>query len=215
MNNLREAWLGPPTAPSKASEFRLSWKSSFQRIRSLMETVMICSPQTQRGTTARNRRHTRSRGFTMIEIVVVIGIAMLLAAMAIPAIQSSLRYMALRSAVSSLTGAIQSTRYQAIFHGCQYQLAFRSATYDYTIATMAPAAGGQACLAAFGAASAAIPLAGNSVALNADVTLHFFPSGAVQADVGALGGIVLTHQSLQAAPETIAVSNYGKITVTP
>ena len=85
-----------------------------------------------RGRSARPR-HLSSRGFTLIETVIVVAIALVLGAIAVPFIQSTIRYFSLRAAASSLSGAIQSTRYQAIFHGCKYQIAFRAATYDYQI----------------------------------------------------------------------------------
>jgi prepilin-type N-terminal cleavage/methylation domain-containing protein len=176
---------------------------------------MTCRERYQQRIRFRSLRRGSTRGFTILELLIVITIAGLLAAIAIPTLVTTLRVMALRSAVASLTGAIQSARYQAIFHGCSYQIAFSSATYSYTVASMAPAFGGQACLAAFGAPGPAIPLAGRGVGLNAPVTIWVHPSGLVQATAGNLNTIVLTHAMMPGSPETIQVSNYGKITVTP
>jgi prepilin-type N-terminal cleavage/methylation domain-containing protein len=175
---------------------------------------MICSSKHHYGTERARRRQPSSRGFTLIELVIVVAITLVLTGITVPAVQATLRYFWLRAAVSSLSGAIQSTRYQAIFHGCQYRVAFNAAAYNYTILSAAPAANGQACLGAPVQVGNAIPLAGSGVTLNTSVTLQFNPSGTVNALVGNAANIVLTQTGI-ANPETIQVSNNGKITVTP
>jgi len=74
-------------------------------------------------------RSARSaRGFTIVELVIVVAIAMVVIAMAVPGIRRVTQLYAMRSAVTSLTSAIQSARYNAIFHGCRYQLVFTAAS---------------------------------------------------------------------------------------
>jgi prepilin-type N-terminal cleavage/methylation domain-containing protein len=175
---------------------------------------MKCGSRMRRETKAPGRRRANSRGFSLIEMVIVVAISLILAGIAIPRAVEALRQYRLRSAVASLTGAIQSTRYQAIFHGCAYQLAFSSAAYNYTISSQGAANGGQLCNAAFAQIGPVIPLAGTGVTLNAPVTLLLSPSGTVTATVGNAAAIQLTGTSI-ATPELIQVSNYGKITVTP
>jgi Tfp pilus assembly protein FimT len=158
-------------------------------------------------------RARKAGGFSTLELVVVIAIALVLGGIAVPATQKTLQYLTLRSAVSSLTGAIQATRYQAIFHGCRYQLAVSHTNYNYQISSEAPASGGTACTTTFANVGTTIPLEGNGVTLNQDVTLQFRPGGYVSATTGSLTTIVLTYGTLPS--ETISVSNYGDITVTP
>src|SRR4029077_16047383 len=117
--------LAPQLLPPRpVSRCQLDSKS--QEIGNFMETVMKCGSRMRRATKAPGRRRANSRGFSLIEMVIVVAISLILAGIAIPRAVEALRQYRLRSAVASLTGAIQSTRYQAIFHGCAYQLAFSS-----------------------------------------------------------------------------------------
>jgi Tfp pilus assembly protein FimT len=157
-----------------------------------------------------------SRGFTILELVVVVLVGMVLAAIAIPVVQSTLRVLAMRSAVASITGAISSTRYQAIFSGCKSQIAFTKASYSYQVSSQAAALNGQTCLAAYANVGGVVPVQGRGTALGADITLTFSPGGGVTAAPAAnpiLMNLTLPGTSLPA--EQIKVSNYGNITVTP
>jgi len=150
--------------------------------------------------------------------MLVVAVAMILAAMAVPVIWNTMRVYAMRSAISSLTGAISSSRYQAIFHGCKSQVVFTQATYSYQVQTEAPAFGGQACGAAFTNVGGATPLMGRGVALGANLTLTFSPGGSVVANPAAVPiTLTLSYPGyLTTVPtETITVSTYGNITVAP
>jgi prepilin-type N-terminal cleavage/methylation domain-containing protein len=169
--------------------------------------MMVSVPQHRE---CRPARAKRQRGFTLIELVVVVAIGLTLSAIAIPTIISSLQYYRFRSAVSSVTGAIQNAKYQAVFQGCSYQVAFNSAAYTYQIlgqVRQAPPLTG--CVPGFVAVTNALPLSGTGVTLAADSTLQFSPSGRVTAPVGPQT-MTLT-SSAQTA--TITVSNYGNVNV--
>lgn len=177
---------------------------------------MIRSSQIRKGKTV---RACAARGFTLIELMVVIGIASLLAAMAVPMIWNTLRVYKMRSATSSISSAISSTRYQAIFTGCKTQIAFSKASYTYQVSSEAPALTGSACLVAFAATTPKLPLMGNGVSIDQDVTLTFSPGGAVSSvPVQApLITMTLTYAGFTSTvpTEKVQVSTYGNVTVTP
>jgi prepilin-type N-terminal cleavage/methylation domain-containing protein len=165
-----------------------------------------------------NVRARAARGFTLLELVVVIAIAMILAGMAVPYISNTLRVYRMRGAVTSITSAISNARYQAIFHGCKTQIVFTASTYTYQISSEQPAYGGQACLTAYSPVTAVLPLMGQGMAINQTVTMTFTPGGAV-ASTPVMNPIsmVVTYPGFTTTvpQETIQVSNYGNITVTP
>jgi Tfp pilus assembly protein FimT len=141
---------------------------------------------------------------------VTIAVGMILATFAVSLLQNATNFFRVRSAVASVSGAIQSTRFQAIFHGCPYALAFNNAAMTYQVSTQMPSTGG--CAATFTNVGSAIPFANvTSVTLNQNVTFQFRPGGLTQATVG-VPTLILNANGYK---ETITVSTYGNITVTP
>ena len=176
---------------------------------------MIRSSKFRRGVSVRART---ARGFTLLELLVVIAIASVLAAMAVPVIVNTLRVYRMRAAISSVTGAISSARYQAIFHGCKTQIAFTAGTYSYQVSSEQPAYGGQACLTAYANVGGAVPLMGQGVAINQNVTFTFSPGGGVGSTPAmAPMTMTLTYPGfITTVPtEVITVSTYGNVTVAP
>jgi Tfp pilus assembly protein FimT len=121
----------------------------------------------------------------------------------------------LRSAVSSVTGLIQSARYQAISSGYAYQVVFdkTAGTFQVQSDPTWPSAVIFANYCVPAAASCPVPLSnsGIPVVLGTDTTLQFRPSGMVTATAGSTT-LTLTYGT---KTETITVSSYGNITVTP
>jgi prepilin-type N-terminal cleavage/methylation domain-containing protein len=168
------------------------------------------------------------QGFTLIEMVMTVAVVLITAVIAVPLVQNVTAYFKLRGAVSSVTGAIQSTRYQAIYQGCQYQIVFTAAPgagqpANYQVQGEPYSAASQTCGAAFvnicpaGFVSCPVPLSGsgNAVTLNADITLTFKPSGSVFSPQFPGGGMNMTLTYMGKPPELITISNYGSINVTP
>lgn len=162
-------------------------------------------------------RHSRSnpsglqdksrRGFTLIELVIALVVGVIATAIAVPILNNVMNNYRLRAAVASVTGAIQSSRYQAISSGYAYQIILSSAARNFQVQSDPNHTG------TFANVGNAIPLASSSipVILGADTTLQFRPSGVVAATVGS-STLTLTYGS---KTETITVSSYGNVKVTP
>jgi prepilin-type N-terminal cleavage/methylation domain-containing protein len=153
------------------------------------------------------------QGFTLIELLFVMLIGLLMTALAIPLLNSVTGTYRLRGAVASVSGVIQSTRYQAISSGYTYQLVLKKAASTFQVQSDPNRTGTFANYCANAAASCAVPLAGSAVpvVLGVDTTLQFRPSGLVTASVGSTT-LTLTYGG---TTKTIAVSSYGNIQVTP
>lgn len=145
-----------------------------------------------------------ARGFTLIEIVIVIMVGTILTAMAIPQIKSSLNTYRLNSAVAMAKWSIQSTRFQALMKGYPYQVAFSSTNFNYQIQNLPSGT-------TYSNVGGTVPLASWPMTMSADTTLRFLPNGSVNAPVGGLS-FTITYQG---TTKTITVSNYGNVTVTP
>lgn len=150
-----------------------------------------------------------ARGFTTLELVMVVAVGVIMTAVAIPLVQSSLRSFRMSSAVSSVTGAIESTRYRAIFDGCPYRISFNNATNTYQISSTVT---GGACAAAYTNVGGAVSFGSTGqVALSQNLTFQFSPGGSVQTVAGA-PTFTLTYVGTTNL-KTITVTKYGSITV--
>ncbi len=172
--------------------------------------------QIQQDTNAAQEQRRRSeRGFSLIELLFVIMIVLIMTAMAIPLVNNTVSYFRMRGAVAATTGAIQSTRYQAIFQGCPYQIVFTAATKTYQVQNSCPSTG--AFVNVCSPSTLAVcpkPLAGagSPLTLGADMTMTFSPGGKITSATSPMV-MVITYGGKP--PETITVSSYGSINVTP
>ena len=148
-----------------------------------------------------------SQGFTLIELVIALVVLVVASAIAVPMLNNVMNNYRLRAAVASVTGAIQSSRYQAISSGYAYQIVLSKTAGTFQVQSDPNHVG------TFSNIGNAIPLTSSSipVILGADTTLQFRPSGLVAATVGSTT-LTLTYG---AKTETITVSSYGNVKVTP
>ena len=158
-----------------------------------------------------NERRTRTklvadaRGFSLIEMLMVVGIGMILAALAIPSVKSSLIRYRLQGAIANSTWAIQSTRYQALMQGYPYQVVFTTSNNSYQIQNLPPGT------LSYANVGNPVPLSGSPIILSADTTLQFKPNGFVTAAVGAYSYAI----SYNGICQKVTVTNYANISLAP
>jgi prepilin-type N-terminal cleavage/methylation domain-containing protein len=146
------------------------------------------------------------QGFSLIEVLVVIAIASVLAAYAIPRVDKAVQAYRFNAAVEACTGIIQSTRYQAIMRGYPYALAFDPATLTYQVSNKPAGATG------FSAVGGPVPFANpGDLTLSQATTLQFGPNGTVQATTGTMSFQLVS--SLKT--KTITISGVGNVNVSP
>jgi prepilin-type N-terminal cleavage/methylation domain-containing protein len=77
-------------------------------------------------------REYARRGFSIVELLIVVLVGGILTAMAIPKFQSTMLNMQLNSTVSTISAAVSQTRYSAIMNSQIYTLVFTVAPNTYT-----------------------------------------------------------------------------------
>jgi len=75
------------------------------------------------------------RGWTLLELVVVVAIIGVILSMSLPSIQNTILVYRLGAAASSVAAAIQQNRYQSVMIGCPYTVAFTAGSTTYEVQT--------------------------------------------------------------------------------
>jgi type IV fimbrial biogenesis protein FimT len=158
----------------------------------------------------------------LLELVVVVAIVGVLLAISAPSFQTSLKSAHLSAATSSVTAAIQSTRFNAIVSGCNYQVAFSQSTTTYVITAQKLSGNPPACATTYTSVGSGSPISwsgSGDISLKASTTLTFLPNGVVNLYSGGstpcttgLACLVLSNGTV--ATNTIIVSGVGNVKVT-
>jgi prepilin-type N-terminal cleavage/methylation domain-containing protein len=141
------------------------------------------------------------RGYSLVEIIMVMLIGSILTAVAVPSVKSVINNYRLNSAVAMAKWSIQSTRFQALAKGYPYQVIFDATNVNYQIQNLPSGT-------TYVNVGSAVPLAAWPMTMNQGSTITFQPNGFVNATNNSF---TITYQGVTA---TITVSNYGNVTVT-
>jgi Tfp pilus assembly protein FimT len=160
-------------------------------------------------------RKSAAGGFSLIELLLVVAFALIMAALSIPTARSTIASYQLDGAVNTVSGAIQSTRYLAIMHGYSYQVDIDSTTNQFTILSEAPPA------TAFTAVGSAVSVSTKPVVIavgtaspsvTGHLILQFKANGSISITSGQAIPITFTI-AYNGTTKTLTVSNYGSISV--
>ena len=153
-----------------------------------------------------------SRGFTLVELTMVLLISGITAAFALPIVQTTVNKYQLKGATASATWAIQSTRFQALMEGYPYQVTLSGGTGGvnptYQIANKTVGA------SSYTNVGTSVPLSGRPVVLGATTVLQFQPNGTVATSPVTSAPYTFTI-AYSGTTETVTVSNYGNVDVSP
>jgi prepilin-type N-terminal cleavage/methylation domain-containing protein len=163
------------------------------------------------------------RGFSLLELLIVISIILIAMGFALPSILSTLQYRTLQNTLLSSAGAIQKARFQALSTGVPYGITFSSSASTYQVLQCSNCAGtiyDPNLTYTFAAAPSPIgtpvPFAATGgPTLAASQTIYFRPGGAVQATWGTtncLTPISMTF-SYRGVSKTLTAGCYGNVTV--
>jgi prepilin-type N-terminal cleavage/methylation domain-containing protein len=137
-----------------------------------------------------------ARGFTIVELLIVVLVGTLLTAISIPLYHTAMMNMQMNSMVSAISGALSQTRYAAIMNAQVYTLAITAPANTYVVSNVTSST-----------TNAAVPLPSTAIAINsgtsATYTYTLCPNGAVY---GAGGTCPTSPATL---PPSLSISNNG------
>jgi len=154
----------------------------------------------------------------MMELLVVVAIIGLIVKISLPSIQNTILAYRLSAAGSSISGAIQQNRYQAIMIGCPYTIAFTSGSTTYQVQTEAISGTPPTCAGTYTNAGSAVTwTSGGGISLGTSTTFTFLANGIASATQGGSNCAMpcsFQISNTQNATRTISVSGVGNVKVT-
>ncbi len=156
--------------------------------------------------------YRRVAGLTLIELMISVSVASILVGIAVPLAKNALAAYDLSAAVAAVSGAIQSTRYQAIAAGCQYTISFYPSSTNYQVSGESLSGTPPSCSPMFSDVGGPIPWSDSgNITMSDATTLQFSPNGSVTATTGSLVFSITNG----AQTETVTVSGVGNVTLSP
>jgi len=137
------------------------------------------------------------RGFSIVELLIVMVVVGILAAMAIPRFQSAMTGMQLNSTVDAIAGVVSQTRYASIMNSQIYTLAITAPANTYVVTNVST-----------GVANTAVPLPSTAILINngtaATYTFTMCPNGTVSGAGGVCPPVINT------VPPALSATNGGR-----
>jgi prepilin-type N-terminal cleavage/methylation domain-containing protein len=153
-------------------------------------------------------------GFTLLEMLVVISVVGIMMAISLPIINTTLINMHVASAASSLSGAVQTARYQAISTGCPVQFTTIPASNSYQLATEVVTGSPPACASTYTNVGNPVPFASSDV-LVPSVTFLLNPGGTVTSTSVVTAPASFSMQVTNGSTsKTVTVNGVGNVTIT-
>ena len=137
-----------------------------------------------------------SRGFTIVELLIVVLIGSLLTAISVPLYKSAMISMQLNSTVSAISGAISQTRYAAIMNGHVYTLVLTTPANTYVVSDVTEST-----------ANGAVPLPSTAILINGGTSATYTYTLCPNGTAYGAGGTCIANNTV---PPALSATNNGR-----